>query len=115
MDKQKGVLYYAQKLESILRKYLNCEYGDFDVKANDNFTMGNWQKSIIFALGCRYGSSQQDPKVKEDIDYFLNMELIGKNIGDVVERYEYYGFDTKEAAFDYISETIEHLKKILLS
>ncbi len=115
MAKQNSVLDYANKLEGILRQYLNCGYNDFGVKANDNLTTDDWQSPINFALGCRYGSSNQDPKVKEEIDNFLGNELQGQSIGDVVEKHEYYGFDTKEAAFEYIDETIEHLSKILFS
>jgi len=113
MDKQNDVLYYANKLEGILCEYLHCGYNDFGVKANSNLASDDWQSPINFALGCRYGSSNQDPKVKEDIDYFLGNELEGQSIGDIVEQYEYYGYDTKEAAFKYIDETIEHLRKIL--
>lgn len=114
MDKQNRVLNYANKLEGILRQYLNCGYNDFGVKANDNLASDDWQSPINFALGCRYGSSNKDPQVKEDIDYFLGNELQGQSIGDVVEQYEYYGFETKEAAFKYIDETIERLKEILM-
>lgn len=115
MNEQNRVLGYANKLEHILRQYLNCGYNDFRVKANDYLTTYDWKSPINFALGCRYGSSNQDPEVKKDIDYFLGNEFQGQSIGDVVERYEYYNFDTKEAAFEYIDKTIEHLKKILFS
>lgn len=113
MNKQNSVLYYANKLEGILRQYLNCGYNDFGVKANDNLANEDWRSPINFALGCCYGSLNQDPKVKEDIDYFLGNELKGQSIGDIVKQYEYYGFDTKEAAFEYIDKTIERLKEIL--
>ena len=115
MNEQNDVLHYATKLENILRQYLNCGYNDFGVKANGKLADKDWRSSINFALGCRYGSSNQDPKVKEDIDYFLGNELEGQSIGDIVEQYEYYGFDTKEAAFEYIDKTIERLREILYS
>lgn len=56
MNKQNSVLDYANRLEGILRKYLNCGYNDFGVKTNNNLARYNWQKPIIFALGCRYVS-----------------------------------------------------------
>lgn len=85
MDNQNKVLEYANKLEHILCHYLECDYTEFGVKANDNLTRYNWQSPINFALGYRYASSNKDPKVKADIDYFLGNVLEGQSIGDVVE------------------------------
>ena len=115
MNEQNRLLNCANKLEGILRKYLDCHYTEFGVKANDNLLRYDWKSPINFALGCRYGSSGHDSKVKEDIDYFLGNELQGQSIEDVVKKYEYYGFETEEAALNYIDETIEHLQKILFS
>lgn len=115
MDNQNKVLEYANKLEHILCHYLECDYTEFGVKANDNLNRYNWQSPINFALGYRYASSNKDPKVKADIDYFLGNVLEGQSIGDVVEKYEYYGYDSPEAAFEYIDKTIEQLRKILFS
>ena len=115
MDNQNKVLSSANKLENLLRRYLECEFTEFGVKANDNLTRYDWQSTINFALGYRYASSNKDPKVKEEIDYFLGNELQGQSIGDVVKEYEYYGYDSKEAALEYIDKTIEHLEKILFA
>lgn len=115
MDNQNKVLDYATKLENILRHYLGCGYTEFGVKANDNLTRYDWQSPINFALGYRYASSNKASKVKEDIDHFLGNVLVGQSIGDVVEKYEYYGYDSPEAAFEYIENTIEQLRKILFS
>lgn len=113
MDNQNNALYYANKLEGILRRYLGCEYNEFGVKANDKLTRYDWKSPINFALGFCYASSNKDPKVKEDIDYFLGNELEGQSIGDIVDQYDYYGFDSKEAAFEYIDKTIDRLNEIL--
>lgn len=49
MDNQNKVLEYANKLEHILRHYLECDYTEFGVKANDNLTRYDWQSPINFA------------------------------------------------------------------
>lgn len=115
MDNENSVSHFASKLEGILRRYLNCGYNDFGVKANDSLSKTDWKSPINFALGHRYASSNDDPTIKENIDYFLGNELQGHSIGDVVEQYEYYGFDSREAAFEYIDETIKKIEKLLFS
>jgi len=111
---EKSVLSYANKLEGLLRQYLDCHYTDFGVKANDNLTSGDWKSPVNFALGYRYASSNSDPNVKESIDYFLGNEFQGENIGDIIDKYDYYGFGSVDEAYDYIDKTIESLRKILM-
>lgn len=113
MNEQNTVLDCANKLEGILCKYLNCGYNDFGVKANDNLTRGDWKSPVNFALGHRLASSNNDSLVKESIDYFLGNDFQGQSIGDIVERYEYYGFDSINDAYVYINETIDKLSEIL--
>ncbi|WP_188400209.1 hypothetical protein [Sporomusa sp. GT1] len=113
MSKENTVLNYANQLEGLLRKYLNCHYTDFGVKANDNLTKSDWKSPINFALGHKYAISNNDPKVKESIDFFLGNDLQGESIGDIIERYEYYGFNNVEDAYKYIKDAIANLEKIL--
>lgn len=115
MINENPVLNHANKLEGLLRGYLNCHYTEFGVKANDNLLSYDWRSPINFALGYRYASSNNDQHVKEAIDYFLGNELQGQSISDIVEQYEYYGFDSVNEALNYIKHTIENLRMILLS
>lgn len=115
MDSQNKILDYANKLEGLLCKYLECNYTEFGVKANGNLIDHDWKSPINFALGYRYASSNKDPKVKEDIDYFLGNTLDGNNISDIVKNYKNYGHASPEAALEYIGKTIEALEEILFS
>ena len=115
MNENNKVLELANKLEGILRKNLDCHYTDFGVKANDNLTTYDWKSPINFALGHKYAKSNNSSKVKEEIDNFLGNDLEGKSIGDIVENYEYYNFDTENDAYAYIESTIDSLNKILFS
>lgn len=115
MNSEYSVSNFASKLEGILRRYLKCGYNDFGVKANDKLSGIDWKSPINFALGHRYAASNDDPAVRERIEYFLGDELQGQSIGDVVRQYEYYGFDSQEAAFVYIDETIKKIEEILFS
>lgn len=45
----------------------------------------------------------------------MGNELQGQSILDVVDKYEDYGFTSQSDAYDYISNTIEKLRKILFS
>lgn len=113
MDKENKVLDYAIKLEGILRRYLQCDYTEFGVKANDNLIKYDWKSPINFALGYRYASSEKDPEVKKKIDNFLGNEFEGQSIGEILEKYEYYGYDSKDAALEYVQKVIDDLEKIL--
>ena len=115
MNENNKVLELANKLEGILRKYLDCHYTDFGIKANGNLTTYDWKSPINFALGHKYAKSNNSPEVKEAIDYFLGNDLEGKSIGDIVEHYEYYDFKTENDAYAYIENTINHLNEILFS
>ena len=103
----------SRKLETILRKCLNCHYTDFGVKANDNLAAHDWKSSVNFALGYKYAKSNNSPKVKEEINFFLGNVFIGENIKDVIEHYESYGFNTENEAYAYIDDTLNSLKEIL--
>ena len=104
------VLEKANRLEGILRSFLNCHYTEFGVKANGNLDDNDWKRPINFAWGYKYALS---PTMKEKIDYFLSDVLIGNSIGDILRKYEYYGFNSKNEAYKKIDEIIEELEKIL--
>lgn len=113
MSEQKNILDYANKLERLLEKYLDCDYHDFGVKANGHLADEDWKSAINFALGYRYATSDKNEKMKDDINYFLGNELIGKNMSDLIHNYEHYAFDSKDAVYDYIEDTINKLENIL--
>ena len=96
------LLSVANKLEGLLRRYLNCDYTEFGVKANDN-------------LLHKYAQSHNDKKTKDEIDTFLGNTLQGQNVSDLVDRYEYYGFDTKEDALKAAENIIKSVEKILFN
>lgn len=104
---------YADELEGLLCKYLNCGYHEFGVKANNNLTTYDWQSPIYFALGHLYGVSGNNGTLRNQINDFLGNKLMGKSIGDVVEKYEYYGFESTDEAFNYIENTIKALRNLL--
>ena len=104
---------YANRLEVILREYLKCHYTEFGVKANDNLLSGDWKSPINFALGFRYASSDMDDTVRKDIDDFLGNELIGKNISDIISKYDSYANESEEDAYEAIEQIINRLCKIL--
>lgn len=107
------ILSLANKLEGILTKYLQCHYGNFGVKANGNLDNYDWKSPINFALGCKYGESEKNSKLKEEIDFFLGNILKGQNMEDLIENYEYYGYNSQEEVYSYIKETINQLEEIL--
>ena len=109
------LLSVANKLEGLLRRYLNCDYTEFGVKANDNLLSYDWKSPICFALGHKYAQSHNDKKTKDEIDTFLGNTLQGQNVSDLVDRYEYYGFDTKEDALKAAENIIKSVEKILFS
>lgn len=107
------VLKYGNKLEGVLRRYLNCGYHEFGVKSNDNLTMKDWRSPINFALGYRYAQSNNDEDVKKEIEYFLGDVLIGNSIDDVIKQLNYWGFKDEDEAYDHIENIINKLEQIL--
>ena len=107
------VLKYGNKLEGILRSYLNCEYHEFGVKSNDNLTKYDWRSPINFALGYKYAQSNKDENVKRKIEYFLGNVLIGSSISDVVNQYEYYEFSNEDEAYEKVEDIIAEFDKLL--
>ena len=107
------VLKKANCLEGILRGFLDCHYNDFGVKANNSLTSNDWKSPINFALGFKYALSNKNPEVKKAIDNFLGNILIGKNIADIIENYEYQGLKNKDEAYKKIDEIIDEFEKIL--
>lgn len=113
MNYSEEILSCATELEGILRNYLECNRTEFGVKANDKLRSIDWKSPINFALGVCYANSKKDPKVKEEIDFFLGEELEGQSIADVIENYENYGIVSKDAALEKVKTIIGKLKKIL--
>ncbi len=103
----------ANRLEGILRKYLNCSYNDFGVKANGNLDFGHWKEPINFALGYCYAMSDNNPQKKNEIENFLGNVLEGENIDDLIKNHQYYDLSSSEDAFDKIKEIIDAFEKIL--
>lgn len=115
MNENNRVLELANELERILRKYLECNYVDFGVKANDNLASFDWKSPINFALGYKYAKSNNSHEVKEKINDFLGDVIKGNSIEDIVKNYEFYEFGTKDDAYAYVESTIDSLNKILFS
>ena len=115
MNENNKVSDLSNQLEGILRKYLDCHYTDFGVKANDNLASRDWKSPINFALGYKYAKSNNSPEVKDAIDYFLGEVFYGENIGDIIKNYEDYGFDTEKDAYAHVEDTLKSLQKILFS
>lgn len=113
MSEKHDVRSLSNKLEGVLRRYLNCHYTEFGVKSNGNLDDGDWKFPVAFALGHLYGSSNNSEQAKKDIVYFWGNEFKGENIGDIVSRYEHYGFSTQDEAFDYVDKTIDKIQKLL--
>ena len=107
------VLELSIRLEGVLRTYLHCEYSDFGVKANGNIDSGTWKNPIWFALGHRLGKSGNDEKLKNEIDFFLDNELIGKNIGSIINDYAQEGFDSREEAIEEVERLIDEIERLL--
>ena len=76
----------ANRLEGILKKFLNCHYTEFGVKANDTLLKYNWNSGINFALGVLY---ERNPNLKDEINDFLgNVLYFGNSIQDVINKCE---------------------------
>ena len=103
----------ATKLECILRRFLECHYSDFGVKANDDLLNQDWRSPMNFALGFKYSKSDKNPTVKKEIGYFLGNVLIGRNIDDIIKNYEREGLTSEEEAYEKVDEIIDEFEKIL--
>lgn len=106
---------HGNELETILRNYLKCNYPEFKVKSNGYLQDNDWQSSIIFALGVKYGESNRSEEMKTTINSFICNDLQGTCMDDIINRYDYYGFSTKDEAYEYIDEIIKKVKEILNS
>ncbi|MBR8702307.1 hypothetical protein IX317_002234 [Fusobacterium sp. DD29] len=96
----------ANRLESILRKYLDCHYSDFGIKANNNLLKYDWKSPINFALGVLY---ERNRDLKHDIDSFLGNELYeGQSIEEVVANYP-----TPEEGLARVNEIIDLFEALL--
>ena len=109
---QNRCLLLGNRLEGILRGFLDCGYNDFGVKSNSNLTSDDWRKPVFFALGYLYCRSEKSPKTKDDIENFID-NFKGQSIEDVVGRYEYFGFESQDEAFQYVEDEINELKNLL--
>ena len=107
------ILERANKLERVLRDYLQCNYTDFGVKANGRLDTQDWLSPVNFALGFKYAESGSNSDVKEWINDFLGNRFYGLNMNDLVSNFDEYGFKTKEKALEYIDDIIEELTRIL--
>lgn len=99
------LLNQANRLEGILRKFLNCNYNEFSVKANDNFLKYDWRSPINFALGFLYA---KNPDLKTEIENFLGNILYGDNIQNVIEENNDFEKGLKE-----VEKIITALDKLL--
>ena len=76
----------ADRLEGILRNFLNCHYSEFGVKANNTLLEYDWNSGINFALGVLY---ERNPDLKDEINDFLgNVLYFGNSIQDVINKCE---------------------------
>lgn len=110
-----NVLMYANLLEGILTKYLDCHWGNFGVKANGCLDNGDWRSPINFALGYKYAESGRNKKIKDEIENFTGNILKGKNMEEIVQNYEQFGYSSEKEAYKYLEEAIKKLDKILNS
>lgn len=90
----------ANKLENILRSYLDCHYNDFGVKANNNLLNIDWKRPINFALGVYY-ERNKDFKYKNDLK---------QNIHSFIEKISDY--NSVEDVVNAVIEEELYLKKI---
>ena len=75
MNENNKALDLANKLEILLRKYLNCHYTDFGVKANDDLLNRDWKSPINFALGYKYANSTNNQDIIDYFNYLLKISL----------------------------------------
>lgn len=93
----------ANRLEKLLRKFLNCHYTEFGVKANDALLKYDWKSPINFALGALYIKKLN---LKSEIDSFIGNTLFDRN--NIMDTYKKEGF---EAVKEVIDEFENLLKK----
>ncbi len=107
------VLELANRLESILKGYLNCGYNDFGVKANGFLDASDWKSAVCFALGDKYASLNRNNDAKQQIDFFLGNIFEGNSIADLIDNYEYYGYKSQEEAYIKVDNIIDEIERIL--
>lgn len=107
------LLMRADRLEGILRGYLNCNYVDFGVKANGGLDTSDWIGPINFALGYKYKEANLNPAVKERIDDFLGNRFYGGCINDLLSNLDYYNFESVDDALDEVDAIIDEVEDIL--
>ena len=95
----------ANELERILRIFLDCNYLEFGVKANDNLLKNDWKSPINFSLDVLYGKK---PELKDEINNFICNLLTAKSITDFVSQYE-----NRQEALSDLEELIRKLEKLL--
>ena len=103
----------ANRLERILRRYLDCSYVDFGVKANGQLDTHDWISPINFALGYKYMESNRDPLVKDRITDFLGNRFYGLCINDLLSNLEFYNFSGIDDALDEVDAIIDEFEDIL--
>lgn len=102
----------ANKLEVVLKNYLNCNFSEFGIKSNGCLDKTDWKSPINFALGYKYAESNKNPKIKDEIENFL-YTLKGSNIQEIIYKHEQFDFSSKEEAVEYVLNTINKLENIL--
>lgn len=111
---QNELLSRAQKLESILRDTLRCNYGDFGIKANNNLLSKDWKTPISFVLGYKFANSDNSD-IHSKISYFMGNLLTGENIRDFYDNYQKYGYNSQSEALTGIDDIIKEIDNILKS
>lgn len=97
----------ADRLEGILRRFLNCHYTEFGVKANNLLLKYDFKSPINFALGVLYGKK---PELKQEINNFISNRLVGGNsIESFIDEYE-----NKEAGIKEVESILDELEKLLM-
>ena len=109
--KKKSELELANRLEGVLKNYIHCDYTELGVKANDDL-LKDWRLPIGIALGCKLTSCDGSDRFK--INQFCG-SLQGAGIRDILEKHEYYGYESQDVAFNYIEKKIDELENILKS
>lgn len=97
-------------LEGTLKNYLKCYFNDFGIKS-ELLLDQDWAKPINFVLGVKYAYATD--KRKHEIKDFLENELIGVNIKNLVESSEFYCLEDKNKALEYISQTVKKIQYLL--
>lgn len=104
------MLKLSLNLEGTLRNFLKCHYTDFGVK-NELLLGLSWTKPINFVLKRKL--SHATDQRKSEIKDFLEKELKGENMEDLVNHSESYRLGDKNGALKYISQTITKIQYLL--